>query len=61
MKRFRTRAVHAGSQPDPTTGAHATPIYRTSTFTYGNFERGRRLFTGEEQGYVYRQPNGPSF
>ncbi len=30
--RFGTRAVHAGQQPDPTTGAIMTPIYATSTY-----------------------------
>lgn len=29
---FGTRAIHAGQQPDPTTGAICTPIYQTSTF-----------------------------
>jgi cystathionine gamma-lyase len=29
---FGTRAIHAGQQPDPTTGAIVTPIYQTSTF-----------------------------
>ena len=27
-----TRAIHAGQEPDPTTGAVVTPIYMTSTF-----------------------------
>src|SRR6186713_2352069 len=30
--RFGTRAIHAGQQPDPTTGAIMTPVYMTSTF-----------------------------
>ncbi|HNS41013.1 MAG TPA: PLP-dependent transferase, partial [Promineifilum sp.] len=30
--RFETIAVHAGVEPDPTTGAIMTPIYQTSTF-----------------------------
>ncbi len=60
MKRFRTRAVHVGSHPDPTTGAHVSPVYRTSTFSYGNFERGRRMFAGEEPGYVYSRIGNPT-
>jgi len=60
MKRFRTRAVHVGSHPDPTTGAHVSPVYRTSTFTYGDFERGRRMFAGEEPGYVYSRIGNPT-
>jgi cystathionine gamma-lyase len=30
--RFGTRAIHAGQQPDPATGAIMTPVYMTSTF-----------------------------
>ena len=29
---FETRAIHAGQEPDPTTGAVTTPIYQTSTY-----------------------------
>ena len=29
---FNTKAIHAGSEYDPLTGAHVAPIYRTSTF-----------------------------
>ena len=29
---FETRAIHAGQEPDPATGAVITPIYQTSTF-----------------------------
>ena len=31
---FATRAIHAGERPDPTTHAHATPIYATATFAF---------------------------
>lgn len=57
---FATRAVHAGHEVDPTTGAHATPIHPTSTFVYGDAARGRRLFAGEEAGYVYGRIGNPT-
>ncbi|MFK7600865.1 trans-sulfuration enzyme family protein [Deinococcus sp. SM5_A1] len=57
---FRTRAVHAGQGIDPATGAHATPIYATSTFAYGSAERGQRLFAGEESGYFYSRVTNPT-
>lgn len=57
---FRTRAVHAGHGLDPVTGAHAMPIYATSTFGYGSAERGARLFAGEEQGYFYSRLSNPT-
>ncbi|AEB12409.1 trans-sulfuration enzyme family protein [Marinithermus hydrothermalis] len=59
-KRFRTRAVHSGQRPDPLTGAHATPIYQTSTFAYGSFDRGARLFAGEETGFLYSRIGNPT-
>ena len=33
---FATLAVHAGAQPDPTTGARATPIYQTTSFVFND-------------------------
>ena len=33
-KGFATRAIHSGESPDPTTHAHATPIYQTATFVF---------------------------
>ncbi|MDL2343533.1 PLP-dependent aspartate aminotransferase family protein [Deinococcus sp. MIMF12] len=57
---FRTRAVHAGHGLDPVTGAHAVPIYATSTFGYGSAERGGRLFAGEEPGYFYSRLSNPT-
>ena len=31
---FRTRALHAGARPDPTTGARAVPIFQTSSYVF---------------------------
>jgi methionine-gamma-lyase len=58
-KAFATRAVRVGGG-DPRTGAHATPLYQTSTFAYGSFARGERLFAGEEEGYVYSRIGNPT-
>ncbi|MBX3143422.1 MAG: PLP-dependent transferase [Trueperaceae bacterium] len=55
-----TRAVRAGQATDPQTGAHATPIYQTSTFVLGDMERSRRLFDGEEAGFVYSRAGNPT-
>ncbi|TKX83171.1 O-acetyl-L-homoserine sulfhydrolase, partial [Halorubrum sp. SS5] len=32
--RFSTRSVHAGEDPDPTTGARSTPIYQTTAYQF---------------------------
>jgi len=58
--RFATRAVHQGQHPDPETGAHATPIYQTSTFSYGTYAHGAALFAGEAEGYVYSRIGNPT-
>lgn len=55
-----TRAVRAGQDRDPVTGAHNTPIYQTSTFVLGDIERSRRLFDGEEGGYLYSRVGNPT-
>jgi methionine-gamma-lyase len=60
MRAFATRAVRAGQEHDPLTGAHATPIYQTSTFVLGDAARGARLFEGEEHGYVYSRIANPT-
>ncbi len=57
---FATRAVHAGQGYDPKTGAHATPIYQTSTFILGTLERGSALFAGEEKGNIYSRIGNPT-
>ena len=43
--KFKTREVHAGVEPDPTTGAILTPIYQTSTYV--------QSAPAEHKGYVY--------
>ena len=43
--RFGTRAIHAGQEPDPTTGAIMTPIYQTSTYV--------QQAPAEHKGFVY--------
>lgn len=47
-----TRAIHAGQDPDPTTGAIITPIYATSTFVQKR--------PGEHKGYDYSRTKNPT-
>ncbi|MDQ2654718.1 MAG: cystathionine gamma-synthase [Chloroflexota bacterium] len=49
---FETRAIHAGQDPDPATGAIITPIYQTSTFV--------QQAVGEHQGYDYARTANPT-
>lgn len=58
--KFTTRAVHAGQEPDPLTGAVSVPIYETSTFVFKNAEQGARRFAGTEEGYIYTRLGNPT-
>jgi cystathionine gamma-lyase len=49
---FATRAIHAGQQPEPTTGAVMTPIFATSTF--------RQKSPGVHSGYEYARTQNPT-
>jgi len=60
MAHIRTRAVHAGQAPDPSTGAIATGIAQTTAFAYGTLERGAALFAGEAQGWRYSRFANPT-
>jgi methionine-gamma-lyase len=58
--RFATNVVHAGQEPDPSTGSVAVPIYQTSTFAFRDVEQGARRFTGAEEGYIYTRLGNPT-
>ena len=49
---FETRAIHAGQEPDPATGAIITPIYQTSTFV--------QEAVGVHKGYDYARVANPT-
>lgn len=49
---FETRAIHAGQEPDPTTGAIMTPVYLSSTYVQSS--------PGVHQGYEYSRTSNPT-
>lgn len=55
-----TLALHAGAQPDPTTGARATPIYQTASFTFPDSDYAASLFNLERTGHVYSRLSNPT-
>jgi O-acetylhomoserine (thiol)-lyase len=57
---FATLAVHAGSQPDPTTGARATPIYQTTSFVFEDADHAASLFGLQTFGNVYTRIGNPT-
>ncbi|HED04090.1 MAG TPA: PLP-dependent transferase [Candidatus Fraserbacteria bacterium] len=64
MKNFYTQAVHAGEQPDPSSGAADLPIYQSSTFTHRDTEESaavvQALQAGERKGYLYTRWGNPT-
>jgi O-acetylhomoserine (thiol)-lyase len=58
--RFDTLSLHAGQQPDPTTGARATPIYQSNSFVFRDTEHAASLFNAERAGHVYSRISNPT-
>jgi len=57
---FSTLSLHAGSRPDPTTGARATPIYFTTSFVFRDTDHAAALFNMERAGHVYSRISNPT-
>lgn len=57
---FDTLALHAGTTPDPTTGARAVPIHLTTSFVFESSEHARSLFNLERAGHVYSRISNPT-
>ena len=45
--------IHAGSAPDPTTGARNTPIYQTTAYTFDSSDHAASLFNLQNFGFIY--------
>lgn len=58
---FNTKAIHAGSEHDPLTGAHVAPIYRTSTFVMKDMDTAIKAGYGDVEGiYAYTRYSNPT-
>ena len=57
---FNTLAIHAGAQPDPTTGARATPIYQTTSFVFNDADHAASLFGLQAFGNIYTRIMNPT-
>ena len=57
---FETRSVHAGQEPDPTTGARAPPIYQTTSYVFEDTEHAANLFALQEAGNIYSRIMNPT-
>src|SRR5215469_4653898 len=58
--KFETLQLHAGQEPDPTTGSRAVPIYQTSSYVFKNAEHGANLFALKEFGNIYTRIMNPT-
>jgi O-acetylhomoserine (thiol)-lyase len=57
---FNTRSVHAGQNPDPTTGSRALPIYQTSSYVFDDSDHAASLFNLEQFGNIYSRIMNPT-
>jgi O-acetylhomoserine (thiol)-lyase len=58
--KFNTLALHAGYQPDPTTGARAVPIYQTTSYQFRDTDHAQALFALQEPGNIYTRIMNPT-
>lgn len=57
---FTTRAIHAGEEPDPLTGAHGVPIYQNTTFALGTMQRFDEFWEGVPNIWGYTRDGNPT-
>ncbi|GGE77968.1 O-acetylhomoserine aminocarboxypropyltransferase [Stappia taiwanensis] len=57
---FSTLAIHAGAQPDPSTGARTTPIYQTTSFVFDDVDHAASLFGLQAFGNIYTRITNPT-
>lgn len=58
--RFESLQLHAGQQPDPTTGSRAVPIYQTTSYNFNDSEHAANLFALREFGNIYTRIMNPT-
>lgn len=57
---FETLQLHAGQEPDPTTGSRAVPIYQTTSYQFNDTEHAATLFALKEFGNIYTRIMNPT-
>lgn len=58
--KFETLQLHAGQQPDPSTGSRAVPIYQTTSYVFKSAGHGANLFALREFGNIYTRIMNPT-
>ena len=57
---FETKQIHAGQEPDPTTGSRALPIHQTTAFVFDSPEQAANRFALAELGPIYTRITNPT-
>jgi O-acetylhomoserine (thiol)-lyase len=57
---FGTRSLHAGQEPDPTTGSRAPPLHQTTSYVFEDADRAADLYALEAEGNVYSRISNPT-
>jgi O-acetylhomoserine (thiol)-lyase len=57
---FYTRSLHAGQEPDPSTGARAPPIYQTTSYVFEDADDAAGQFALEKEGHIYSRLMNPT-
>jgi O-acetylhomoserine (thiol)-lyase len=57
---FETRMIHAGSQPEPITGARQTPIFQNTAYAFYDADHAASLFNLQTFGFIYSRLNNPT-
>ncbi|MDR2347284.1 MAG: bifunctional o-acetylhomoserine/o-acetylserine sulfhydrylase [Bifidobacteriaceae bacterium] len=57
---FETKQIHAGQEPDPTTGARALPIYQTTSYVFPDARTAAARFALQELGPIYTRLTNPT-
>lgn len=57
---FDSLTLHAGQQPDPTTGSRAVPIYQTTSYVFRDVDHAASLFNLERAGHIYSRISNPT-
>ena len=58
--KFETLQLHAGQEPDPTTGSRAVPIYQTTSYEFDDTDHAADLFGLKEFGNIYTRIMNPT-
>ena len=60
MRGLGSLALHAGQQPDPSTGSRAMPIHQTTSYSFRDTEHAANLFALKEMGWIYTRLMNPT-